>query len=50
MLFGFELTIERIPEILRAALVKEKFVDDRFGKPTWLSSAIGELSIIKALS
>lgn len=54
ILSGFELTIERIPETLRAALVKEKFVDDRFGfhhgKPTWLSSANGELSIIKALS
>lgn len=54
ILSGFELTIERIPESLRAALVKEKCVDDRFGfhhgKPAWLSSAIGELSIIKALS
>lgn len=51
---GFELTIERIPETLRAALVKEKFADDRLGflngKPTWLSSANGELSIKKALS
>lgn len=44
----------RIPETLRAALVKEKFVDDRLGflngKPTWLSLANGELNIKKALS
>lgn len=45
---------KRIPETLRAALVKEKFVHDRLGflngKPTWLSLANGEPSIKKALS
>lgn len=48
------MIIERFQKTLRAALVKEKFVDDSLGflngKPTWLSSANGELSIKKALS
>lgn len=48
------LSWKEFQKTLRAALVTEKFVDDKLGflngKPAWLSSANGELSIKKALS